>query len=59
MYKFSEFELHLKDELIKLGNLQTLNDKAKEKNIFRNASRLANEHFFCPSDELPIKMSPN
>lgn len=43
--------------MIKLENPFTADQKTKEKNIFRTAVHLANEHYFCPSDELPITIS--
>jgi len=53
----SEFESNLFKEMIKLENPFTADQKTKEKNIFRTAVHLANEHYFCPSDELPITIS--
>lgn len=55
---FSEFELCLKNELTKLEKSPTFNEKNNEKKIYKNVVCLANEHYFCPSDELPTKMLP-
>lgn len=40
------------DELLKLEKPPTSAEKTREK----YAVHLANEHYFCPSDELPKKL---
>lgn len=42
--------------MVKLNSL-TFEEKTIEKKIFSNVVRLANEHYFCPCDELPKTLS--
>lgn len=53
----SEFESNLREELFILEKPLTSFEKTKEKNMLRNVLRSSNEHYFCPSDELPIMIS--
>lgn len=53
----SEFESKLREELIILEKPLTSSEKTKEKNMLRNVVQSSNEHYFCPSDELPIMIS--
>lgn len=57
LVNISEFESNLFKEIIEAENPLTAVQKTKEKNIFRTAVHLVNEHYFCPSDELPIMIS--